>query len=266
MLIVHADSMASTQQQRYILVERRDDGIAVVRINRTDKLNAMNLDVIAQLSSAMDDLAGDDTVRAVIITGTGEKAFSAGADIEYMSRISPLEAEEYARRGHAAMSKVENLNKPVIAAVNGYALGGGCELALACDIRIASRNAVLAQPEVGLGICPGWGGTQRLARIVGVAKAKELVYTGRRVNAEEALSMGLVNRVVELPQLMDESIAVAREIAKNSAIAVRVSKMLINRGVESDISTGLALEVWGWSLCFTHPDRAERMSRFLQKR
>ncbi|MCS6767446.1 MAG: enoyl-CoA hydratase-related protein [Candidatus Nitrosocaldus sp.] len=263
---MHADSMASTQQQRYILVERRDDGIAVVRINRTDKLNAMNLDVIAQLSSAMDDLAGDDTVRAVIITGTGEKAFSAGADIEYMSRISPLEAEEYARRGHAAMSKVENLNKPVIAAVNGYALGGGCELALACDIRIASRNAVLAQPEVGLGICPGWGGTQRLARIVGVAKAKELVYTGRRVNAEEALSMGLVNRVVELPQLMDESIAVAREIAKNSAIAVRVSKMLINRGVESDISTGLALEVWGWSLCFTHPDRAERMSRFLQKR
>ncbi|MCS7141613.1 MAG: enoyl-CoA hydratase-related protein [Candidatus Nitrosocaldus sp.] len=258
--------MASTQQQRYILVERRDDGIAVVRINRADKLNAMNLDVIAQLSSAMDDLAGDDTVRAVIITGTGEKAFSAGADIEYMSRISPLEAEEYARRGHAAMNKVENLNKPVIAAVNGYALGGGCELALACDIRIASRNAVLAQPEVGLGICPGWGGTQRLARIVGVAKAKELVYTGRRVNAEEALSMGLVNRVVELPQLMDESIAVAREIAKNSAIAVRVSKMLINRGVESDISTGLALEVWGWSLCFTHPDRAERMSRFLQKR
>ncbi len=254
------------QQQQYILVEKRDDGIAVVRINRQEKLNAMNLDVIAQLSSAMDNLASDEQVKAVIVTGTGEKAFSAGADIEYMSKISPLEAEEYARRGHAAMSKIENLNKPVIAAVNGYALGGGCELALACDIRIASKNAVLAQPEVGLGICPGWGGTQRLARIVGVARAKELIFTGRRVNAEEALSIGLVNKVVELPQLLDESIAMAKEIAKNSTLAVRVSKMLINRGVESDINTGLALELWGWSLCFTHPDRVERMNRFLQKR
>jgi len=200
------------------------------------------------------------------VTGSGEKAFSAGADIEYMSKISPLEAEQYALTGHATLNKIENLNKPVIAAVNGYALGGGCELALSCDIRIASKNAAMGQPEVTIGICPGWGGTQRLMRVIGPSRAKDLIYTGRRISADEAFQMGLVNKVVELPQLMDECMNIARQIAKNSAIAVRVSKTLLNRGMDSDINTGLKLEIFGWSLCFTHPDRQQRMTAFVQKK
>ncbi len=258
-------AMVEQVSKQYILFEQRDS-IAIVKLNRPEKLNAMNLDVIAELNTIVDRISNDDNIKVVIITGVGEKAFCAGADIEYMSKINPLEAEQYAIKGHGAMSRIENLNKPVIAAVNGYALGGGCELALACDIRIASKNAVFGQPEVSLGICPGWGGTQRLARIVGIAKAKELIFTGRRINADEALTIGLANKVVELPRLMDEAMALANDIAKNSTLAVRVSKTLINRGVESDINTGLGLEVWGWSLCFAHSDRVERMTRFLQKK
>ena len=250
---------------QYIKLDR-EDAIAIVTINRPEKLNAMNIDVITELGSVMDDLDKDDDVRCVIITGSGEKAFSAGADIEYMSKITPLEAERYARIGHATMDKIEQLDKPVIAAVNGYALGGGCELALACDIRIGSRNAVLAQPEVGLGIPPGWGGTQRLMRIVGVAKAKELVFTGRRVKADEAHAIGLLNKVVELSELLDEAKKMAKDIANNSALAVRVAKLLLNKGRDADLATGLKLEIWGWSLCFTHKDREERMRKFLEKR
>ena len=183
-----------------------------------------------------------------------------------MSKISPLEAEQYALTGHATLNKIENLNKPVIAAVNGYALGGGCELALSCDMRIASKNAAMGQPEVTIGICPGWCGTQRLMRIIGPASAKELIYTGRRISADEAFQMGLVNKVVELPQLMYECMNIAKQIAKNSAIAVRVSKTLMNRGIDADINTGLKLEIFGWSLCFTHPDRQQRMTAFVQKK
>ncbi len=251
--------------QQYIQVEKRDE-VAIVRINRPEKLNAMNADVIKEIGGVLDQLESDDSVKAVIITGAGEKAFSAGADIEYMSKISAVEAEQYAITGHATMSKIENLSKPVIAAVNGYALGGGCELALACDIRLASKNAVMGQPEVTIGICPGWGGTQRLMRVVGPARAKEMIFTGKRINADEAFQMGLVNKVVELPQLVDECVNIGKAIAKNSAIAVRVSKTLMNRGMDSDINTGLKLEIYGWSLCFSHPDRADRMTKFLQKK
>ncbi len=251
--------------QQYIQVEKKEE-IAIVRINRPEKLNAMNIDVIKEMGSVMDQLDMDDGIKVVIVTGAGEKAFSAGADIEYMSKISPLEAEEYALTGHATLNKIENLRKPVIAAVNGYALGGGCELALSCDIRIASKNAAMGQPEVTIGICPGWGGTQRLMRIVGLAMAKDLIYTGRKISADEAFQMGLLNKVVELPQLMDEVMNIARQISKNSSIAVRVSKTLLNRGIDSDINTGLKLEIFGWSLCFTHPDREKRMTAFVQKK
>jgi len=249
---------------QYIKLEK-EEGIAIITINRPEKLNAMNLDVIKELKSVLESIENDDEVRCIILTGAGEKAFSAGADIEYMSKISPLEAEAYAITGHATMDKIEDLNKPVIAAVNGYALGGGCELALACDIRIGSKNAVLGQPEVTLGIPPGWGGTQRLMRIIGVAKAKELVFTGKRINADEAYYIGLLNKVVELPVLMNEAKNMAKEIAKNSSIAVRVSKLLLNRGRDADLKTGLKLEIWGWTTCFTHKDREERMSKFLKK-
>ncbi|MEM2760405.1 MAG: enoyl-CoA hydratase-related protein [Nitrososphaerales archaeon] len=250
--------------QQYILVEKKEN-VAIVRINRPEKLNAMNLDVIKEMGTAMDELDKDDSIKVVIVTGTGEKAFSAGADIEYMSKISPLEAEQYALTGHSTLNKIENLNKPVIAAINGYALGGGCELALSCDIRIASKNAQMGQPEVTIGICPGWGGTQRLMRVVGTARAKDLIYTGRRIGADEAFQMGLVNKVVELPQLIDECMNIAKQIANNSAIAVRVSKTLLNRGTDTDINTGLKLEIFGWTVCFTHPDREQRMAAFVQK-
>jgi len=251
--------------QQYIQVEKKED-IAIVRINRPEKLNAMNIEVIKEMGIVMDELDKDDAVKAVVITGAGEKAFSAGADIEYMSKISPLEAEEYALTGHATLNKIENLKKPVIAAVNGYALGGGCELALSCDIRIASKNAAMGQPEVTIGICPGWGGTQRLMRIIGPARAKELIFTGKKIRADEALQMGLVNKVTELAELMDECTSIAKQIAKNSSIAVRVSKTLLNKGMDSDINTGLKLEIFGWSLCFTHKDREERMTAFVQKK
>ncbi|MEM4394561.1 MAG: enoyl-CoA hydratase-related protein [Candidatus Nitrosocaldaceae archaeon] len=248
----------------YIKLDR-EEGIAIVTINRPEKLNAMNIDLIKELGNTIEQLDNDDSVKCVIITGAGEKAFSAGADIEYMSKITPLEAEQYALTGHATMNKIEELSKPVIAAVNGYALGGGCELSLACDIRIGSKNAVLGQPEVTIGIPPGWGGTQRLMRIVGIAKAKELVFTGKRINAEEAYNIGLLNKVVELSELMNEAKNMAREIAKNSNIAVRVTKTLINRGVDADLKSGLKLEIWGWSLCFSHKDREERMAKFLKR-
>jgi len=251
--------------QQYIQVEKKEE-VAIVRINRPEKLNAMNLDVIKEMGSIMEQLDRDDSVKVVIVTGTGEKAFSAGADIEYMSKISPLEAEQYALTGHDTLNRIANLNKPVIAAVNGYALGGGCELALSCDIRVASKNASMGQPEVTIGICPGWGGTQRLMRVIGPARAKDLIFTGRRISADEAFQMGLVNKVVELPQLMDECMNVAKQIAKNSAIAVRVSKTLLNRGMDSDINTGLKLEIFGWTVCFTHPDREQRMTAFVQKK
>jgi len=250
--------------QQYIQIERKED-IAIVRVNRPEKLNAMNIDTIKEMGNVMDQLDKDDSIKVVIVTGAGEKAFSAGADIEYMSKISALEAEQYALTGHATLNKIENLSKPVIAAVNGYALGGGCELALSCDIRIASKNAAMGQPEVTIGICPGWGGTQRLMRVVGPARAKELIYSGKRIGADEAFQIGLVNKVVELPQLMDECMNMAKEIAKNSVTAVRVSKTLLNRGMDSDINTGLKLEIFGWSLCFTHPDREQRMTAFVQK-
>ena len=182
---------------RNIQLEPRGD-IAIIKINRPEALNAVNIDVIAELSRTVDIVGADDGIRAVIITGVGERAFCAGADIAYMVNIDPIKAEKYASSAQAVLNKIERLEKPVIAAVNGFALGGGCELALVCDIRIASSNAKIGQPEVTIGIPPGWGGTQRLVRIVGPAKAKELVFTGKMITAEEAAQIGLVNKVVSL--------------------------------------------------------------------
>jgi 3-hydroxypropionyl-coenzyme A dehydratase len=182
---------------KYIQLEPREE-IAIIRINRPEALNAMNVDVIAELSRTIDIVGPDDGIKALIITGAGEKSFCAGADISYMVNIQPIEAEKYASSAQAVLNKIENLQKPIIAAVNGFALGGGCELAMVCDIRIASSNAKMGQPEVSIGIPPGWGGTQRLSRIVGPAKAKELVFTGKMITADEAQQIGLVNKVVGL--------------------------------------------------------------------
>jgi len=258
-------------------------------------LNAMNIDVISELSRTVDIVGADEGIKVVLITGAGEKSFCAGADISYMVNIDPITAEKYASSAQSVLNKIEHLEKPVIAAVNGYALGGGCELAMVCDIRIASSNAKMGQPEVTIGIPPGWGGTQRLMRLVGPAKAKELVFTGKMISAEEALQLGLVNRVISLTsddnlppeapkdnrekekerntqiakilnnKLMVECDNLAKQIAKNSFNAVKVSKMLINRGMDADLNTGLRLEIYGWSLCFAHEDRQKMMSEFLNK-
>lgn len=248
----------------YLRVEK-DEEIAQITIDRPDKLNAMNLDVTDEFITVLDNLEKDSS-KVVIITGSGQKAFSAGADIEYMSKIGPTEAEKYALRGHEVLNKIEKLQKPVIAAINGYALGGGCELALSCDIRFASQNAQLGQPEVTLGICPGWGGTQRLLRIIGPSRAKDLIFSGRRIGVEEALSMGLVNRILSSETLLAETRTYAKTIAKNSSYAVGISKMLVNRGIDTSLDTGLKLEIYSWSLCFSTKEREERMRSFLQKK
>lgn len=279
---------------KYIQLEPQGE-IALLRINRPEALNAMNIDVISELSRTVDIVGADESIKVVIITGAGEKSFCAGADISYMVNIDPITAEKYASSAQSVLNKIERLEKPVIAAVNGYALGGGCELAMVCDIRIASSNAKMGQPEVTIGIPPGWGGTQRLMRLVGPAKAKELVFTGKMISAEEALQLGLVNGVISLTsddnlppeapkdnrekekerngqiakilnnKLMDECDTLAKQIAKNSFNAVKVSKMLINKGMDADLNTGLRLEIYGWSLCFAHEDRQKMMSEFLKK-
>src|ERR687897_642341 len=279
---------------KYIQLEPQGE-IALLRINRPEALNAMNIDVISELSRTMDIVGADESIKVVIITGAGEKSFCAGADISYMVNIDPITAEKYASSAQSILNKIERLEKPVIGAVNGYALGGGCELAMVCDIRIASSNAKLGQPEVTIGIPPGWGGTQRLMRLVGPAKAKELIFTGKMIMADEAYHIGLVNKVISLgpddklppevpkgdaakekertseiakilnKKLMDECIALAKEIAKNSFVAVKVSKKLINRGMDTDLETGLRLEIYGWALCFAHEDRQKMMSAFLNK-
>jgi 3-hydroxypropionyl-coenzyme A dehydratase len=248
-----------------LVTTSKSEGICTVKINRPDKLNAMNMDVAKELVTIFENLGRDDSVKVIILTGEGDKAFSAGADIEYMSKISPDESEEYAKLGQLVTATVENVKQPTIAAVNGFALGGGCELAMSCDIRIAADTAKMGQPEVTIGIPPGWGGTQRLMRIVGIAKAKELVYTGKMIKADEALTIGLVNQVVELSSLMDETMKMAKTIAANSAIAVRMSKAAINKGRNADLDTGLGIELLAWRNCFTHPDRQERMTAFVNK-
>jgi len=248
-----------------LVTTSKSDGICIVKINRPDKLNAMNMDVAKELVNIFETLGKDNSVKVIILTGEGDKAFSAGADIEYMSKISPDESEEYAKLGQLVTATVENVKQPTIAAVNGFALGGGCELAMSCDIRIAANTAKMGQPEVTIGIPPGWGGTQRLMRIVGIAKAKEMVYTGKMIKAEEAREIGLVNHVVELSTLMDETMKMANMIAANSAMAVRMSKVAINKGRNADLDTGLGIELLAWRNCFTHPDREERMTSFVNK-
>ena len=242
-----------------------EQGVCTVKINRPEKLNAMNTDVARELISTFEEIGLDSSVKVVILTGEGEKAFSAGADIEYMSEISADESVEYAKLGQLVTATVELVRQPTIAAVNGFALGGGCELAMSCDIRIAADTARMGQPEVTIGIPPGWGGTQRLMRIVGIAKAKELVYTGKMVKADEAREMGLVNAVVPLADLQAEAEKMALQIAANSEMGVRMSKVAINRGRNADLDTGLSIELLAWRNCFTHPDRKERMTAFVNK-
>lgn len=249
---------------KYILL-KKEQNIGILTISRPKALNALNSNLLDELDKAIDMVANDDEIHVLIITGEG-KAFVAGADIAEMKDMDVFEAREFAKKGLSVFRKIELMEKPVIAAVNGYALGGGCELSMCCDIRIASEKAKFGQPEVGLGITPGFAGTQRLPRIVGMAKAKELIFTGDTIDANEAFNIGLVNKVVSKESLMDEAISLAKKIASKGQIAVRYAKAAINRGFETDIETGQAIERDLFGLCFSTLDQKEGMEAFLEKR
>ena len=246
-----------------ITYETRDN-IAIITINRPEALNALNIDVLCELEQAVLKAEKDLNIYVLIITGAG-RAFVAGADIAQMKDLTPDEARVFSEYGNKVFSTIESLTKPVIAAVNGFALGGGCELCMACDIRIAGEKAKFGQPEVGLGITPGFGGTQRLPRIVGLSKAKELILTAQTINAEEAFRIGLVSQVVSGEELMNVAIEMATKIASNAQIAIRQSKAAINKGMQCDINTGLSFEAQAFALCFSTEDQKDAMTAFTKK-
>jgi enoyl-CoA hydratase len=244
----------------------KQESAALVTINRPKALNALNRETLEELQECFGALAQDDDCAAVILTGAGEKAFVAGADISFMQNLDALTGREFGKLGHAVMHVIENFPRPVIAAVNGFALGGGCELAMACDFRIASENARFGQPEVNLGVIPGFGGTQRLPRLVGTGHALELICTGDMIDAEQACRIGLVNRVVALDQLIPECLEIARKIGQKGGLAVRLCKEAVGAGMQMDISRACQYEAELFGACFGSGDQKEGMQAFLEKR
>jgi enoyl-CoA hydratase len=242
----------------------RDGAVAVVTIDRQEAMNALDLPTLTELRDRLRDLAVDDAARVVILTGAGERAFVAGADIKYMSGLDADGAKAWGALGHEAGRLLETMPKPTIAAVNGFALGGGCELALACDIRYASSSAKLGQPEVNLGIIPGWGGTQRLARVCGLGVAKELIFTGRVVDADEALRIGLVNAVDD--PVLEKARETAQLLAAKSPIALRIMKQLANRALGGDHAANLEAEGESFGELFSSDDAKEGLAAFVEKR
>ena len=248
----------------YVRVES-DDGVAVLTVDRQEKLNALDGQVIEEIGQALLELESEGP-RVIIVTGAGERAFVAGADIRAMSAMDPMEAKRFSEIGHAAMALLDRSPIPTIAAVNGYALGGGCEVALACDIRIAAENANFGFPEVGLGILPGLGGTQRLPRLIGPALAKELIFTGRRIGADEAREIGLANLVVGRGEALNAARELAAEISANGPLAVRHAKAAANRALDTDLISGLEYEADQFALLFATEDAREGMNAFGEKR
>jgi enoyl-CoA hydratase len=244
----------------------REDGIAVLTVNRPDALNALDAATLTELRDRLREVAEDEDVRVVVLAGAGDRAFVAGADIKYMSGLDVHEAREWGRLGQEAGSLLETMPKPTIAAVNGFALGGGCELALACDFRYAASTAKLGQPEVKLGIIPGWGGTQRLARAVGIGLAKELVLTGRMVDADEAQRIGLVNAVFEPGELMAKTLETARALAAKGPLALAAAKRALNRALAGDHAENLEREAEDFGQLFASDDAKEGMTAFAEKR
>jgi enoyl-CoA hydratase len=242
----------------------RDGAVAIVTVDRQEALNALDVATLTQLCDELRTLADDGDVRAVILTGAGDRAFIAGADIKYMSGLGVAEAKEWGTLGHEAGRLLETMPKPTLAAVNGFALGGGCELALACDVRYASSRAKLGQPEVNLGIIPGWGGTQRLARVCGLGVAKELIFTGRTVDADEAMRIGLVNGVHD--PVLDRARETAQLLATKSPVALRVMKQLANRALGGDHARNLEAEGDSFGELFSTDDAREGLTAFVEKR
>jgi enoyl-CoA hydratase len=246
-----------------IIVEQ-ENSVGIIKINRPEVLNAINVEMLSELSQAIDALEKDEK-KVVILTGMG-KAFIAGADIEAMKNMKPLEGMAFAKQGHALLKKIEESMLPFIAAVNGYALGGGCEVMMACDLALASHNAKFGQPEINLGIHPGFGGTQRLPRLIGKNRANELLYTGNIIDAEEAVRIGLINRIVDDTKLMDEALKMANLISQKPPIPIQFMKTLIRDGLETDLVTACALEISHFATCFSTQDQSEGMRAFLEKR
>jgi enoyl-CoA hydratase len=243
----------------------RDGDICTVAINRPEVLNPLNTQVFIDLEQVLDEIAADDSVSVVVVTGAGDKSFVAGADIAEMVHMTPAEAYALSTRAHRVFDKLENLPQPTIAAVNGFALGGGTEVVLSCDIRIASDRAKFSAPEVSLGITPGFGGTQRLPRAIGSARALELMLTGRMIDAHEAAATGLVNKVVPHEELGAEVLKLAQSITANGRNAVRLTKRAVRAGQDIDVQAGCEIEASIWALSFDE-DRTERMTAFLEKR
>ena len=249
----------------HVLLEKRGH-VAVATVNRPQALNALNSEVLDDLNELVDTVRADGDIYALILTGAGEKAFVAGADITEMSGLNAAEGEAFGKKGNDVFRKLETLPIPTIAAVNGYALGGGCELSMACDIRICSDNAVFGQPETGLGITPGFGGTQRLPRLIGPGMAKQLIYSARNIKADEALRVGLVNAVYPAGELMAAAEKLALSIASNAPVAVRACKKAINDGLEADMDAAVVIEEKLFGSCFATEDQKEGMAAFLEKR
>jgi enoyl-CoA hydratase len=248
------------------IILEKEDYLATIIINRPKALNALNAETLYELEAAIKDIKADNNIKVVIVTGSGDKSFVAGADITFMLPLSPAEGRFFSDVGEKVMRGFELLEKPVIAAINGFALGGGCELAMSCDIRLASENAVFAQPEVGLGVIPGFGGTQRLPRLIGEGRAKELTYTADVIKADEAYRIGLVNHVYPQDQLMDEAKKLAKKIASKAPLAVGYAKFAIGKGLQVDLDTAMSIESDMFGMCCATEDKFEGMGAFVEKR
>jgi enoyl-CoA hydratase/3-hydroxyacyl-CoA dehydrogenase len=248
------------------LIVKKEEGIGWMTLNRPHRLNTLTADMINEMHSVLDDFDADKEVKCIVITGAGDKAFSAGADVTAFQGLTPATAAESSSKGQVLYSRLEKIGKPVIACLNGYALGGGLEMAMACDFRIASENAEMGQTEMNLGLIPGWGGTQRLVRMVGLPKAKELIMFGNRITAEEAARIGLVTKVVPKAKLQEETVALARKLADGPPVALRLAKEALNFGTQVPLDIGLKLEAEAFGIAISTKDVMEGVSAFMSKR
>jgi len=249
-----------------LIIYEKSEGIATITLNRPEALNAFSKEVVPEIMQALEDVKNDESVRVVVLTGAGEKAFSAGADIKAMVGMNALKARELSLMGEKLCVALESLEKPVIAAINGYAFGGGMEVSMACDIRIASENALMGQTEINIGLIPGWGGTQRLTRLVGVGKTKELVFTGKRIDAKTAEQLGIVNMVVPAEKFKETVRQFALDLASKAPVALKVAKALINKGADIGLESALALEREGFGVVASTEDLQEGVKAFTEKR
>jgi enoyl-CoA hydratase/3-hydroxyacyl-CoA dehydrogenase len=257
--------MSESKHYEFLIV-KKEEGIGWITLNRPHRLNTFTSEMVDEMHAALNDFEADKEVKCIVITGAGEKAFSAGADVTAFTGLTPATAVEASSKGQALFSRLEKISKPVIASLNGYALGGGLEMALACDFRLASENAEMGQTEAKLGLIPGWGGTQRLVRIIGLAKAKELIMVGERISAEEAARIGLVNKVVPRAKLLEETVALARKLADGPPVALKLAKETLNFGTQVPLDIGLKMEAEAFGIVLSTKDVMEGVSAFMSKR